>query len=251
MVIQLRKIKKDRFDDLRKNITDAFEATGQLSFSDDVVEAASEAIIADGKPVELDVDIDKYIGIATEATFGYTKFAKIGMELHKDFSSGTVAIPRNVFYEKELWAYLSMTCFKDVVKELRLKDAGSITENKIKQFYFNAGEMSRTGLLFLWVMVDRLNSKDNFDITHTAFEFVDPVKAVLERTMSKNPCILRAFVQGIINNGKDSRFKSDKFRSKVPSHISCYASVNMLDALDYADLVEVITREQRAIILEK
>jgi hypothetical protein len=173
------------------------------------------------------------------------------MELNKDIKSNEVDIPRNLLYEKEFWAYLSMTCFKDVVRELRLKDTGNITENKIKKFYFNAGEISRTGLLFLWVMVDRLNSEDDFEITHTAFEFVDPVKAVLERTMSKNPAILRAFVQGIINNEKDAKFKSDKFRSKVPSHISCYASISMLDALDYEELIEIITQEQQAIISER
>ena len=131
---------------------------------------------------------------------------------------------------------------------LRLKDDANVTENKIKQFYFNAGEISRTGLLFLWVMVDRLGSQNDFEITHTAFEFVDPVKAILERTMSKNPAMLRAFVQGIINNNKDSRFKSDKFRSKVPSHISCYASVSVLEALEYDELVNVITEQQKAII---
>lgn len=251
MLVKLCKIKKDCFDNLLKHIITEFGTTGTLSFNDNIVEENSEPVLIEGKQVELEIDIDKYLGIANEPTFGYTKFAKVGIELHKDFRSDAVTLPRNLFYEKELWAYLSMTSFKEVIKELRLKDSGKITENKIKQFYFNAGEISRTGLLFLWVMVDRLNSENNFEITHTAFEFVDPVKAVLERTMSKNPNILRAFVQGVINNGKDSKFKSDKFRSKVPSHISCYASVSMLDALDYEELVEIITQEQQAIISER
>jgi hypothetical protein len=181
----------------------------------------------------------------------YTKLAKVGMALHNDFKLATVNIPRNVFYEKEFWAYLSLTHFKDVVKGLRasLKE-GQISADKIKQFYFNAGTLSRTGLLFIWVMIDRLNSADNFDISHTAFEFVDPVKAILERTMSKNPMVLRAFVQGIINNGKDAKFKGKAFKSKMPSHISCYASVSVLDALEYDELVEVITEQQKAIISE-
>ncbi|MBR3592859.1 MAG: hypothetical protein IKL46_08405 [Clostridia bacterium] len=250
MLIKLCKIKKDRFDELRKSITQTFETTDTLDFPEEIIESNSEPILINGNQVELEIDINKYLNIAKDSTFGYTKFAKIGMELHKDIKFDNADIPRNVLYEKEFWAYLSMTHFKDIVKELRLKDSGSITENKIKQFYFNAGEISRTGLLFLWVMVDRLNSKDDFEITHTAFEFVDPVKAILERTMSKNPTILRAFVQGIINNKKDPRFKSDKFRSKVPSHISCYASVNVLDVLDYDELVAIITEQQKAIISE-
>ena len=246
----IKRIKKDCFDGFMDRTISKFEKTGELLLSEDLIEANSEPIFIGGQTVEIDIDIDKYKNIASEDTFGYSKFAKVGMELHKDFKSSEVEIPTNILYEKELWAYISLTSFKDVVKELRLKDEGKITPNKIKQFYFNTGGVSRTGLLFLWVMVDRLNSEDEFDITNTAFEFIDPVKAILERTMSKNPSILRAFVQGIINNNKDSRFKSDKYRSKVPSNISCYASVNVLDVLDYNELVKVITEQQKAIITE-
>lgn len=251
MIVTLSRIKKDKFDDLVRLVLDEFEATGTLVFDEKVIEDYSEPIMIDGQAVEVDIDLDKYQAIIDEDGFGYTKLAKIGMLLHKDLNSGNVEVPRNMFYEKEIWAHLSLTVFKDVVKELRLKDEGKITGNKIKQFYFNAGTLSRTGLLFVWVMVDRLNSENDFDISHTAFEFVDPVKAILERTLSKNPAILRAFVQGIINNNKDPKFKSDKFRSKVPSNISCYASVSMLEALDYDELVDVITQQQKAVISEK
>lgn len=251
MIITLSKIKKDKYDELVRLVTEKFEVTRELIFDDNIIEENSEPIVIDGQAVELDIDLDKYHSILIEEGFGYTKFAKIGMQLHKDLKSDTVKLPRNMLYEKEIWAYLSFSIFKDIVKELRLKDTGKITGNKIKQFYFNTGPISRTGLLFLWVMVDRLDSEDDFEITHTAFEFIDPVKAVLERTMSRNPDIIKAFVQGIINNNKDSRFKSDRFRSKVPSHISCYASVNILDVLEYDELVDAITEQQKSIISEK
>jgi hypothetical protein len=251
MNIKLCRIKKDKYDDLRDIVLCQFNQSGSVIFSDDVINSYAEPIIVNGQEIELNVDFEKYAAILNENAFGYTKFSKVGMQLHKDLKHESLDIPRNIFYEKEVWAYFSMTSFKNIVKELRLKDDEKITENKIKQFYFNAGEISRTGLLFLWVMVDRLESEDDFEITHTAFEFVDPVKAILERTMSKNPAILRAFVQGIINNNKSSLFKNDKFRSKVPSNISCYASVSMLDALEYDELVDVITEQQKAIISSK
>lgn len=252
MKITLRKIKKACFDDLRKVIVKNFEATGSLNFPEELIESNSETIIIDGNCIEIDIDIDKYKRIITENTYDYTKFAKIGMALHKDLKSDTVNIPRNIFYEKELWAYLAMTVFCDVVWALKLEGKGTVTGDKISKIYFSMGEMTRTSLYFWWVMVDRLSSEDDYDITHTAFEFVDPVKAMIERSsMSKNSNIPRAFVQGIINNGKDSRFKSDRFRSKVPSHIKCYASVSILDALEYSELVEVIAEQQKAIISEK
>ena len=251
MNIELRRIDKTRFDELMDKVLKSFEATGTLSIDNELIESYATPLTINGHIAEMYLDIDKYQAIADEETYGYTKLAKVGMALHNDFKLATVNIPRNIFYEKEFWAYLSLTHFKDVVKGLRasLKE-GQISADKIKQFYFNAGTLSRTGLLFIWVMIDRLNSADNFDISHTAFEFVDPVKAILERTMSKNPMVLRAFVQGIINNGKDAKFKGKAFKSKMPSHISCYASVSVLDALEYDELVEVITEQQKAIISE-
>ena len=70
----------------------------------------------------------------------------------------------------------------------------------------------------------------------------------MEYTITKNPAIFSAFIKGIINNNKDSKFKNKKYWVKACAHISCYASVSMLDALEYNDLVDVITREQKAII---
>lgn len=252
MIVTLSRIKKDKFDDLVHLVLGEFEATGELTFDETVVEEYSEPILIDGRTVEFDIDLDKYQAIIDEDSFGYTKNAKVGMLLHKDLKSHIVEIPRNTFYDYEVWAYLSLTCFKEIVKRLREKGLKQITQKTLKQFYFNVGPIDRIGLMFLWCMVDRLDSENDYEITHTAFEFVDPVKNMLATTsLSKGTNILRAFVQGIINNDRDYRFKNDKFRSKVTSNISCYASVSMLEALNYEELVEVITQQQKAIISEK
>ena len=97
-------------------------------------------------------------------------------------------------------------------------------------------------------MIDRLNSEDNYEMSVTAFEFVDPVKAIFERTMSRNPLVLQAFVQGIINNNKNAKFKRDEYRLKVPNNISCFAAVNYLDDYDYTELVKTITEQQALLI---
>ena len=250
MNLKLCKIRKDKFDELLQNKITEFNQTGKVSFDDNIIQEYSEPIVINGKSIELDIDIEKYHQVADENVFGYTKFAKIGMFLHKDLKSTEVDIPVSIFYEKEVWAYLSMTFFKDIVKKLKLDD-DKITEDRIKRLYFNTGKSSRTGLWFLWMMVDRLESENDYYMTHTAFEFVDPARAILERTMGRNPAILRAFVQGIINNDKNSLFKHKKYKSTVPSNISCYASISMLDALEYDELVEVITEQQKMIISGK
>ena len=68
MTVKLCKIKKEKFDELRKNITKDFEITGTLSFPEEVIEADSEPILIDGKPIELELDIEKYHNIATAET---------------------------------------------------------------------------------------------------------------------------------------------------------------------------------------
>lgn len=249
MKFPLCKIDKNRFDELKNKIITEFEQTGTLHLSEDVVAQYSIPLTIDGKMVEADIDIEAYDLIISEETYGYTKSAKIGMQLHKELKSTEVSIPGNIFYEKEFWAYLSLTIFKDVVKGLRSSlEEGKANADKISRFYFNSGKINRTCLLFIWAMIDLLNSAESFEISHTAFEFIDPVKAVFDCTMGRNPAILRAFVQGIINNNKDAKFKSDKYRSKVPANISCYASVNVIDSLEYDELVEVITEQQKEII---
>lgn len=252
MLIKLCKIKKDKFDELKKIVVDSFEATGELTFEESLIESVSEPICISGHQVEVEIDLDKYFSILQEEGYLYTKQAKVGVELHKDIKACGLNLPRNLFYEKEFWAFMSLTAFKDVVKGLRASlEEGKVNADKISRFYFNTGKINRTCLLFIWVMIDQLDCEDDFEIAHTAFEFVDPVKQALDYTMARNPVILKAFTQGIINNGKDSKFKSDKFRAKVSAHISCYASVSILDALDYEELVAVITEQQKAIITVK
>ena len=94
-------------------------------------------------------------------------------------------------------------------------------------------------------MVDKLGSENNEQMTKVAFEFIDPVKAILERDMSKESIVLKAFVQGIMNNGCNKIFKQNIHRNRMPNYISCFAGINMLDAYDYDQLVEIITKEQK------
>ncbi len=253
MKILLRKIRKDKFDDLKNSIIEDFESNGILSFPEELIESSSEPVLIGGQQVEMDIDIDKYLSFINEPPPYYTRQAKVGMELYKDFKSANLQLPRNLFYEKEFWAYMSLTIFKDVVKGLRkVLDENTPTSNNILQYYFNAGgKPTRTGLLFVWIMIDQLNCGDDFEVAHTAFEFVDPARQVLEYSIAKNPAIFSAFIKGIIKNNKDSKFKNKKYWVKTCAHISCYASISMLEALDYDDLVDVITREQKAIISEK
>lgn len=248
MEITLMKIKQLRFDEIVDQVMQNYVETDHVYVNKEHLEECSEKITINGKEIVCDIDVNKYKEIVNTNDYAYVKLANVGMQLHKDLvcNDGT-KIPRSILYQKEVWSYLSLTVFVDIIGSLRSFNRNDY-EDKIKKMYFNCGGISRTCLLFAWCMIDRLDSENDPEMSLTAFEFIDPVKAIFERTFSRSPLILKAFVQGIINNKKDYRFKNDPYRRTVPNNISCYAAVNVLETLDYETLVSTITEQQRLII---
>jgi len=203
MEITLKRIKKDSFDELLEHTLEIYAKKKELIIDEEYVQNCSEIVYVSGVEVKCSFELEQYNEIVSRDDKGYNKLADIGMLLHKELrTKASGNIPKNILYEKEIWAYLSLTIFKDIVKKLRLDDDEKMNEDKIARFYFNVRGISRTGLFFLWCMIDRLESENNYKMSHVAFEFIDPVKAIFERTMSKNPKILQAFTQGILSRSK-------------------------------------------------
>ena len=252
MEVVLKRISKDAWDELMQSVTSEFERTQKIAIDDVAVENAAEIVCINGEAIKIDIDVEKYKKIANTDAFIYEKRTDLGMLLCNDLKmKDGQALPYNILNEKEVWAYLSLTVFKDVVKALSLADEEKISVDKIRRFYFNKyttqSNKSRIGLLFVWNMVATLDTNDrNFILT--AFKFIDPVKAIYERAMGKNKIIVKAFVQGIINNNCDKRLRNDRYRSRIPSHISCYSCVNILDVYSYDELVENITEQIKTIL---
>ncbi len=253
MEVYLKRIKSVEFDGLIKKVLSHFEDTKKVYLSDEDLEMISENVIVGGKQIRLSYDVNEYMTIVDGDEQTYEKLTKIGMKLHKDSKDidGTV-IPTNVMYEKEVWTYLSFKVFAEVIKKLRLEDDNKMNSDKIQRYYFNVGnsssKRSRTGLLFIWSMVHMLGSEDEEEITRTAFHFVDPVKAIYERTMSKNPIVLRAFVEAIIKNGCDPRIKNQKYKTKIPKNISCFARINVVDTYQYSNLVDTMAKQIKEVL---
>ena len=99
-----------------------------------------------------------------------------------------------------------------------------------------------------WYMGEILDAKNHEERCKTAFEFIDSVKAIGERTLSNNYDILNAYVDAIIKNNKNSKFKDKELRKVIPAHINCCAAVLMYDAYEYDELVDIIANEQMAVI---
>lgn len=249
MEIYLKRVKRTEFDELMKIVIDRFERTRAIEISDEELERVSGNVIVNGKLIRFSYNVDEYMDILNSELQTYEKLARVGMKLHKESKDldGTM-VPTNIMYEKEVWTYLSFKVFADVVKKLRLDDDNKMNADKVERFYFNVKTRSRTGLLFVWSMVDALNSEDEEEISRIAFHFIDPVKAIYERTMSRNPIILRAFVEAIIKNGCDGRIKNAKYKTKVPKNISCFARISILDAYEYNELVDTMAFQIKEVL---
>lgn len=253
MEVYLKRVKRTEFDELMKSVTHKFEQNRVIELSDERLESISENVTVNGKLIKFSYNIEEYLDIVNSELQTFEKLAKIGMKIHKESKDieGTI-IPTNVMYEKEVWTYLSFKVFSDVVKKLRLDDDDKMSVDKIERFYFNVGstnsKRSRTGLLFVWSMIDVLGSEEEEEISRIAFHFIDPVKAIYERAMSRNPIILRAFVEAIIKNGCDARIKNVKYKTKVPKNISCFARISILDAYEYRELVDTIALQIKEVL---
>ena len=249
MEIYLKRIKRTEFDGFMKNVVDRFENNRMIEISDEELEGVSENVVVNGKLIRFSYNVDEYMDIVNSELQTYEKLARVGTKLHKESKDldGTT-IPTNVMYEKEVWTYLSFKVFADVVKKLRLDDDDKMNVDKVERFYFNVKTRSRTGLLFVWSMIDILNSENEEEISRVAFHFIDPVKAIYERAMARNPIILRAFVEAIIRNDCDGRIKNAKYKTKVPKNISCFARINILDAYEYNELVDTMAFQIKEVL---
>lgn len=249
MEVYLKRVKKTSFDDLLKDVIENFIANNEIEIEDERLESDSENVLIDGKQIKLNYDIDKYYSIVNSDKATFTKLTEIGMLLHKETKDvDGISIPKNILYEKEVWSYLSFKVFKDIVKQLRLEDDSKMTADRVARYYFNIKTPSRTGLLFIWTMIDMLDSENDYEMSETAFHFIDPVKATYERAISRNPIVLKAYVQAIINNNCDPRIKNKKYRLRVPNNISCFARMNILDAYEYDELVDTLTRQIKNVL---
>lgn len=251
MNVVLKRIRRTSFDNVKKIVLENFNSTHSIELDGDILEKNSENVLVTGKTITISYSLEKYVEIVNSNMKTYEKLAEIGMLLHSETKdiNGT-SIPKNIFYEPEVWAYLSFKVFFDVVKSLRLDDDDKITEDKIERFFFNTkNKRSRTGLLFVWSMIDLLDSESNKQVSTVAFHFIDPVKAVYERAMSRNSIVLKAYVEAIINNDCDARIKNKKYKLKIPNNISCFARINILDAYGYEELVNVMTEQIKELLL--
>lgn len=267
MKIELRKISTSRYNDLLNNINvnvDFYMNSEKtdIHIYDDVctLEEISEPI-SNGEKIEIEISEEdlKFLSTILKWKENYL----VGKLLHKKLQQYESKF-YGVFYERGFWAYIchhpmfrkyiKNRYFSGVVEESEDEDdKNEDVVKKIERFFLCKGTASRTGVMFNWMLTDSLYDKYKmYELSEVGFSFIDSVKAIYERSFHMNKRIVKAFVQGIINNNRSAAFKDTKtnYRSIIPTHISNIAALNSLDSYDsYNDLVKKITLEQKHIIV--
>lgn len=261
MKIKLKRIKymDNEYANLKERILSDYEKKGQISVSEEEIDNVSEDIIWKDKCIYIDVDMDSINEIAKSEMPNNQKNAAYATLFQNIFNNEELNLPTNLVYDRYLWTYLNLTFFKKAIyiiyfeKDVQNcnKKGEDLKRDKVERYYFNEcdpSKLDRTGFRFNWYMGEILDAKNHEERCKTAFEFIDSVKAIGERTLSNNYDVLNAYVDAIIKNNKNSKFKDKELRKVIPAHINCCAAVLMYDAYEYDELVDIIADEQMAVI---
>lgn len=219
-----------------------------------ILEANSEVIKINDKPIEINLNIEEYEQLMELYPKKGDSSVAIAQKLYQDFRLGDVPLPKWLMYEKEMWTYLNLTIFFDLVqkKYIDFNEKKEQIKGKIERVYFNDGGLSkidRTGLRWLWVIADLTTYEGNFELTKIAWDFIDPFKAIQECVLGNNDLILKALVIAIKKLNYDSRIRNSINKTRVPKHIRNYACSIMLDSYNDLDVLAEELAQQISIIL--
>jgi hypothetical protein len=257
-VIELFKINQDKLSELMTYLTiENFKNLDFLSGKYRAKEDLIEKIYS--KDFSFSIDLNEYMAIVRSEKFTKDANKKISVKLYFDLLKA--GLPNNVFYQSEFWAYLNLFVFPRLVKTLYFDKVDDLKdpENKVKimekyqRYYLNnvsISSISRTGLWFLWVVASRVNPSINSELIGFAFDFIDPVKAMIERSQGKNSQILVAWLKAIslLDNKYQKLLKRPEFRSLIPTHLNNLSVIFSLESLDDEMVIRTIINETKEFI---
>jgi hypothetical protein len=261
MRFNIRKLKSESLSLLNHDST--LEMFEKLSFNkENSAEFESTTEKINGNDYTLEIDIDNYIKIAKQEVYTKDANKQISYLLYKDLKKLT--IPKFVFYESEFWSFLNMYVFKDLINYLYFEKNQKDTDiededkklsklDKYKRYFFNLvpfSNISRTGIWFLWHVGNKIGESSSNDLYSVAFDFIDPVKAMIERNQGKNNKILICWLKVLLSLDEHYRvkIKSKKFKSAIPTHLNNLSVIFALESLDENNMIERMKKEVIEII---
>jgi len=261
MRFNIRKLRSENLSLLNHNSTlELFEKLGFPEENSPEFESITEKI--NGNDYTLEIDIDNYIKIAKQEVYTKDANKQISYLLYKDLKK--LSIPKFVFYESEFWSFLNMYVFKDLIKylyfEKKQKDTDVEDEDKklskldkYKRYFFNLvpfSNISRTGIWFLWHVGSKIGESSSNELFSIAFDYIDPVKAMIERNQGKNNKILICWLKVLLSLDEHYKVKirSKKFKSAIPTHLNNLSVIFAPESLEEKNMIERMKKEVIEII---
>ena len=258
MKIEVKRIIKTKYDEICDLATkDFFSNIEEIQKQ---VKNTSEFVEHNGKIIEVDINPEQYLCIIEEVNSrdinnpSAITDIELAKKLYEDFTIGNIDIPDYILYEKEVWTYLNICIFYEVICA-RFKDIktckSSEKEGKIKRLFFcKDSKIDRTGLRWLWVLgnltIDNIYGES---LLETAKEFIDPVKAIYECCLGRNKIVFKGFIRAIQLIENNNLIRSSKYKSLVPKHIRNSALMNVYESyFDIEELAQKISTDISLII---
>ncbi len=254
MNFNIKRIKRESLTELATNLTlENYEKLEFFNKDSNEAELSTEDI--NGKTINIDIEVDKYLEIAKQDQFTKDANKKLAILLFNDLKK--LNLPKFVFYQQEFWSYMNIFIFKDVIKYLYFDKKFKETEdekeqdsklNKYKRYFLNdvsITRISRSGFWFLWHMANKVYLPNEPNLINIAFDFITPVSAMIERNQGKNNDVLLSWLRVIsmLDEKYKSKINSPDFKFAIPTHLNNLSVIFSLESLNETLMVETIKRE--------
>lgn len=255
MEFTLKRIAYAKYDDFIEKVLESTPNIDLAFFKQ--LDDMTEDVLVGGKNIILNIDVDELESIIDKV---YTDNDQNPMQsIDVKFSELLYRqlyldefVPNYLLYEKEVWAYINCFILFDVVKKRYFAEEGDLNNKKRIEnvMLCNNSTIDRTGLRWLWALSNSAYSPSyGFRLVDTAYKFIDPVKALFERTLGSNKILFKAFIRSIEILNFDSRIKSGKFRSILLTHIRNLATMKMYESVDSVEeLAQIFASDIRDFI---
>ena len=255
MEFTLKRIAYAKYDDFIEKVLESTPNIDLAFFEQ--LDDMTEDVLVGGKNIILNIDVDELESIINKVSTDNdqnpmqsidVKFSELlYRQLYLD-----EFVPNYLLYEKEVWAYINCFILFDVVKKRYFAEEGDLNNKKRIEnvMLCNNSTIERTGLRWLWALSNSAYDPSyGFRLVDTAYKFIDPVKALFERTLSSNKILFKAFIRSIEILNFDSRIKSGKFRSILLTHIRNLATMKMYESVDSVEeLAQIFASDIRDFI---
>lgn len=158
------------------------------------------------------------------------------------------SIPRSLATDQAFWAYLTHVTFWDYMRS-RWRD--SVTRPTVRERYLFGDKLGphralvRNGISRLWwyayITYDS-NREDPFELTEVLLRRISVAQAILERSWSSNPVIVRAVLSAMQRAEEDfpGEIAARKvLRDDLQGYINQVGGVTVLDALSSSSIEEM------------